>query len=147
MGAGAVRVETADARALPEAFTDSFDAALVDPPCSGLGTVQSRPDLRWRASRSSVTELALVQRKILAEGARAVRPGGVLVYSVCTISQQEGPAVVDALLASRDDFRPEPLAERLPAYASAAVGPYLQLLPHREGTDGFFIARLRRAAS
>jgi 16S rRNA (cytosine967-C5)-methyltransferase len=146
MGAEAVRVENADARALPEAFTDRFDAVLVDPPCSGLGTVQSRPDLRWRASRSSVTELAGVQRAILCEGARGVRPGGVLVYSVCTISKAEGEAVVEALLAERPDFSAEVLSERLPAYAAAARGPYLQLLPHREGTDGFFIARLRRGA-
>jgi 16S rRNA (cytosine967-C5)-methyltransferase len=68
------------------------------------------------------------------------------VYSVCTISKAEGEAVVEALLAERPDFSAEVLSERLPAYAAAARGPYLQLLPHREGTDGFFIARLRRGA-
>jgi 16S rRNA (cytosine967-C5)-methyltransferase len=125
-----------------------FDAVLVDPPCSGLGTLQSRPDLRWRVGRAgpdSIGELAALQTRILAAGAAAVAPGGVLVYSVCTITRAEGPGVVEALLASRDDFEVEDLAARDGAgLRGAPEGPGIQLLPHRDGTDGFFIARLRR---
>jgi 16S rRNA (cytosine967-C5)-methyltransferase len=121
-----------------------FDAVLVDPPCSGLGTLQSRPDIRWRASEASIAELASLQGRILAAAARVTAPGGTVVYSVCTVSAVESLSVVEGFLAAHADFAAEPLAERHPSYATAAVGPYLQLLPDREGTDGFFIARLIR---
>jgi len=153
MGADAVAVAVGDAETVgsahpprPLSSEARFDAVLVDPPCSGLGTLQSRPDLRWHATPEQVAELAGLQERILAAGGRATRPGGALVYSVCTISRAEGPAIVERFLERNRDFTAEPLAERHPAYAAAAVGPYLQLLPHREGTDGFFIARLHRRA-
>jgi 16S rRNA (cytosine967-C5)-methyltransferase len=125
---------------------DRFDAVLVDPPCSGLGTLQSRPDIRWHAGPEQIAELAAIQADILAAGARVTRPGGVLVYSVCTISAAEGQGVIDAFLAGHPEFSADPLAPRHPEYAGAAQGPYLQLRPDREGTDGFFIARLTRAS-
>jgi 16S rRNA (cytosine967-C5)-methyltransferase len=123
---------------------DRFDCVLVDPPCSGLGTLQSRPDIRWHAAPQQIAQLAAIQAEILSAGARATAPGGTLVYSVCTISAAEGEAVVQAFLAGHPDFSPEPLDERHPEYAQAAEGPFLQLRPDREGTDGFFIARLVR---
>jgi 16S rRNA (cytosine967-C5)-methyltransferase len=107
----------------------SFSSVLVDPPCSGLGTLQSRPDLRWRARPESIPELAALQERILAAGAAAVGAGGTLVYSVCTISALEGDGVVDRFVRENPEF---------------VVDERLQLLPHRDGTDGFFIARLRR---
>ncbi len=129
MGASCVRVELGDAAA-PR--TDSeFDRVLVDPPCSGLGTLQSRPDLRWRASPEAITELSELQHRIAAAGASVLRPGGVLVYSVCTISSAESVQVVDRLLVEHPELELERTA---------------QLLPHRDGTDGFFIARVRRVA-
>jgi 16S rRNA (cytosine967-C5)-methyltransferase len=128
MRASCVKVEVGDA-AIPR--TDGpFDKILVDPPCTGLGTLQSRPDLRWRARPEAVGELAALQARILGTAAQALAPGGALVYSVCTISRAEGDQVIDAFLPEHRDFA----AERR-----------LQLLPHRDGTDGFFIARLRRA--
>lgn len=114
MGATCVEVVEGDAA---EYVADApFDRVLVDPPCSGLGTLQSRPDLRWRASAEAIPELAAQQEAILAAGERALRPGGALVYSVCTLSQQEEPA--------------------------RAWEWTRRTLPHREGTEGFFIARL-----
>ena len=128
MRASCVKVEVGDA-AIPR--TDGpFDKILVDPPCTGLGTLQSRPDLRWRARPEAVGELAALQARILGTAAQALAPGGALVYSVCTISRAEGDQVIDAFLREHREFA----AERR-----------LQLLPHRDGTDGFFIARLRRA--
>jgi 16S rRNA (cytosine967-C5)-methyltransferase len=124
---------------------DRFDGVLVDPPCSGLGTLQSRPDIRWHAGPEQIEELAALQARILAAGARATRPGGALVYSVCTISKAEGERVVEDFLLAHRDFAPEPLGPRHPEFAAAAQGPYLQLRPDRDGTDGFFIARLLRA--
>jgi 16S rRNA (cytosine967-C5)-methyltransferase len=133
-------VEIADA-SVPRTDGRRFDAVLVDPPCSGLGTLQSRPDLRWRTTPERIAELALLQAGILRAAAQATAPGGVLVFSVCTITRSEGPELLSAFLAEREDFTPESLEALLPA---AAIGPYLQTLPHREQTDGFFIARLRR---
>ena len=128
MGAGNVRVAQADARE----FTDRrpFDRVLVDPPCSGLGTLQARPDLRWQPRRGQIAELAERQTELLRAGAAQLRSGGTLVYSVCTISSQEADGVVDRLLAERPEFS----CERR-----------WQLLPSSDGTDGFFIALLRNA--
>jgi 16S rRNA (cytosine967-C5)-methyltransferase len=121
-----------------------FDRVLVDPPCSGLGTLQSRPDLRWRVKPESIAELSALQARILAAGAAVVAHGGTLVYSVCTISHAEGQGVVEAFLRGHPDFNVEDAAADREALRGAAGGPGVQLLPHRDGTDGFFIARLRR---
>jgi 16S rRNA (cytosine967-C5)-methyltransferase len=143
MRASCVRVEVADAAA-PRAG-EPFDRILVDPPCSGLGTLQSRPDLRWRARPEAIGELAALQARILAAGAEALAPGGVLVYSVCTISRAEGVDVVDGFLREHGDFSADDLvAERPGEPTGVRSGRGVQLLPHRDGTDGFFIARLRR---
>ncbi|MFL5828687.1 MAG: 16S rRNA (cytosine(967)-C(5))-methyltransferase RsmB [Solirubrobacteraceae bacterium] len=128
MHTGCVRVLVADAAELPGA-TESFSFVLVDPPCSGLGTLQSRPDLRWRVRPESIMELGALQARILTAGAAALAPGGALVYSVCTISRAEGDGVIDAFLSSNPEF---------------VATERRQLLPHRDGTDGFFIARLHR---
>jgi 16S rRNA (cytosine967-C5)-methyltransferase len=139
MHAECVRVEVADAgehrRERP------YDRVLVDPPCSGLGTLQSRPDLRWHVSEAAIGELSTLQRAILDRAGEATAPGGVIVYSVCTISHEEGPALVDSFLADRPEFVLEDAAEIVGREASDR--PYLQLLPDRDRTDGFFIARMR----
>jgi len=129
LGASNVRVEVADATlARPEGAV--FDRVLVDPPCSGLGTLQARPDLRWRVTPEAIEEMSLVQAKILAAGADALCPGGVLVYSTCTISTVENERPISAFLESHPDFR---------------LDEMLSTLPHRDHTAGFFIARLSRS--
>jgi len=130
MRTACVRVEVGDA-AVPRA-DGPFDRILVDPPCSGLGTLRSRPDLRWRARPEATGELAALQAQILAAGAQALTPGGTLVYSVCTISRAESEDVIAGFLREHGDF---------------ALDEHVQLLPHRDRTDGFFIARLRRASA
>lgn len=128
MGAEHVIVANVDARE----FTSRkpFDRVLVDPPCSGLGTLQSRPDLRWQPRRGQQSELAARQGELLRAGAAQLKPGGSLVYSVCTIARIESEDVVDAFLAENPEF------ERQHSW---------RLLPSVDGTDGFFIARLHRA--
>ncbi len=140
--AGCVRVETGDAT--QSRGEPAYDRVLVDPPCSGLGTLQSRPDIRWRASPDSISELARLQARILAVAGNATAPGGSLVYSVCTISEQEGAGVVDGFLRSHPQFQADDLQREHPAWRHPDRPDYLQLLPYRDGTDGFFIARLRR---
>lgn len=144
LGAQIVRVEVGDAaRSRPPG--DTFERVLVDPPCSGLGTLQARPDLRWRAAPELVARLVPVQAAILDAGARALRPGGVLVYSTCTISAAENEAQVERFLQAHPGFLLEDLAERLPAHAHPRAPGCLLTLPHRDRTAGFFIACLRRA--
>jgi 16S rRNA (cytosine967-C5)-methyltransferase len=143
MRAANVTVVTGDARQPPEG---PFDRVLVDPPCSGLGTLRSRPDLRWRVREADIAELARQQRAILAAGAAATRPGGVLVYSTCTISPAENEELVDRFATEHPEFERERLPSDVPLWEHPRVPFYAQSLPHRDGTDGFFIARLRRAA-
>jgi 16S rRNA (cytosine967-C5)-methyltransferase len=128
-----------------------YDRVLVDPPCSGLGTLQSRPDARWRGDPAAIAELASLQARILAVAGASTAPGGTLVYSVCTISRSESEDVVDGFLREHPDFVAEELRAVHPEFGHpeaagrpGRAGPYLQLLPHRDGTDGFFIARFRR---
>jgi 16S rRNA (cytosine967-C5)-methyltransferase len=120
MRASNVEVRVGDAAAYT---TDTpFDRVLVDPPCSGLGTLQGHPDLRWRVTPDAIEAMVVTQRAILDAGSAALAPGGTLVYSTCTLSRLENEDQV------------------------AATGLRLEsertLLPHRDGTDGFFIARL-----
>jgi 16S rRNA (cytosine967-C5)-methyltransferase len=141
LGASAVRVAVGDARHPPVGGT--FDAVLVDAPCSGLGTLRRHPELRWRRRPEDVARLAALQREILAAAAPLVRRGGVLVYAVCTLAREENEAVVDALL----DAAPRFVVEPAPLDA-ALVTPegFLKTWPHRHATDGFFAARLRARA-
>jgi 16S rRNA (cytosine967-C5)-methyltransferase len=146
MGASNIRVETADAE-LPRE-DGPFDRVLVDPPCSGLGTLQARPDRRWRASAAAIEEMRQSQSRILSVGADALRPGGVLVYSTCTVSPTENERLIAEFLDSRPDFALDEIAAEWPEYAisssGAGVGSLLTL-PHRDDTAGFFIARMRRS--
>jgi 16S rRNA (cytosine967-C5)-methyltransferase len=155
LGAANVALEIADAaRERPEG--PIFDRVLVDPPCSGLGTLQSRPDLRWRVTPEAVGQMAREQAGILAAGAGALRPGGVLVYSTCTISPTENERLIAAFLDSHPDFHIDDLAAERPRYAAgstrSAPGRVAEVrerslltLPHRDRTAGFYIARLHRS--
>ncbi len=127
MRAECVRVVVGDAAVPMEG--EQFDRVLVDPPCTGLGTLQARADLRWRVGPRDVAQLAQTQAAILAAGAAAVRPGGVLVYSTCTISPTENQRQIFAFLESNHGF---------------SLDDEVLTLPHRDHTAGFFIARLRR---
>jgi 16S rRNA (cytosine967-C5)-methyltransferase len=127
MHATSVELIVEDARVV----NGQFDRVLLDAPCSNLGTLARRPDARWRRTPELLDELTVLQRELLDAGAAATRPGGTLVYSVCTISPAEGPGQIDAFLADHPDF---------------SETSRRQTLPHVDHTDGFFIIRLERSA-
>ena len=131
LGATGVRVVHADGRALPPELT-GYDRALVDAPCSGLGVLAARPDLRWRSQ-----PLPELQLELLQAAAARVRPGGTIVYSVCTINSDEAERVVDA-----SGLAVEPI-EGWAQFRHPSRPEFLQTLPDVHGTSGFFIARLR----
>jgi 16S rRNA (cytosine967-C5)-methyltransferase len=141
-GAGSVRPLQADA-ALPD-LGAGYDRVLVDPPCTDLGALAARPDARWRKTADQAGRLAVLQREILANGADSLRPGGTLVYSTCTISRAENEDLVAGVLAARPELEAENLGAGHPSLASAHDPRFLQTRPDRDGTDGFFIALLRR---
>jgi 16S rRNA (cytosine967-C5)-methyltransferase len=149
MGAGVVEAHYTDAREAGRAWPGQADAVLVDAPCSGLGTVRRRPEIKWRAVPESLVRHAAAQEEILAGAAGAVRPGGVLVYSVCSLEPEEGPQVVQAFLTTHQAFERDPMPRGFPRtvggapVADPAAGEVV-LLPHRHDTDGFYIARMRR---
>jgi 16S rRNA (cytosine967-C5)-methyltransferase len=131
--ATSVSVVCADGRVLPSELT-GFDRALVDAPCSGLGVLAPRPDLRWRAHA-----LPELQLELLRAAGERVKRGGTVLYSVCTINREESEDVVDASGLEVD----ESLAAEWPQFKHERRPEFLQTLPHVHGTSGFFIARLR----
>jgi len=135
MGSSA-EVVVADGRSLPPAL-DGFDRALVDAPCSGLGVLARRADLRWRAE-----PLPELQLELLRAALGRVRREGTVVYSVCTINRDEGEAIVDAVVGAGLARIDDSLGDTWPAYRHPARAEFLQTLPHRHGTSGFFVARL-----
>jgi len=132
LGATKVSVVCADALELPPELRD-YDRAIVDAPCSGLGVLASRPDMRWRAEQLPELQLAL-----MGAAADRVRTGGTIVYSVCTLNADENEAVIDAA-----GLAPELLGEEWPQFAHPKRPEFLLTRPDLHGTSGFFIARLR----
>lgn len=139
LGLGNVAVVVADA-VLPPLRPAVFDRVLLDAPCSGLGVLRRRPDARWRIQPEDVDRLAALQRRLLDGAAALVRPGGVLVYSVCTLTRAE-TVEVDQWLASA---HPELVAVEPPGPPWAPLGRGARLLPQDAGTDGMFTVGLRR---
>ncbi|MBM3469488.1 MAG: 16S rRNA (cytosine(967)-C(5))-methyltransferase RsmB [Armatimonadetes bacterium] len=148
-GATCVEVHNLDAHEIGVRWLEAADAVLVDAPCSGLGTVRRRPEIKWRLDERSPARCAEVQQAILRGVSGAVRPGGTLVYSVCSNEPEEGPDVVRGFLSEHPSFGFAPFAGTFPRSAGGCLvdgveAGEVHLLPHLHGTDGFYIARLRR---
>ena len=139
---GLTSIETAasDGRVFRPEWADAYDTVLVDAPCSGLGIIRKKPDVRYKRADDLFT-LPVVQTALLDNAARYVAPGGVLVYSTCTILPEENQNVADAFLSEHPDFERTPF--RLPEPVGETDGQ-LTLWPQRHGTDGFYICRMKR---
>ncbi|HEU4989806.1 MAG TPA: 16S rRNA (cytosine(967)-C(5))-methyltransferase RsmB [Gemmatimonadaceae bacterium] len=137
-----VHVYAADGRA---PAIRPVDVVLLDAPCTGTGTMRRHPDARWRLKPSDLAVMTALQQKLLASAATLVRPGGLLVYSTCSLEPEENDAAVDRFLAAHPDWRLEAPPEG--AVPGAVLdGGRLRVLPQRHGADGAFAARLRRPA-
>ena len=127
-----------DAAEFDPALESAFDGVLIDAPCSGLGLLGDKPDIRYSKTDADITALVEIQKHILEACARYVKPGGVLVYATCTISRRENEAQIEAFLDSHKEFSLEVIP------ISLTNDGQIQLLPHVHHTDGFYIARMRR---
>lgn len=139
----AVRADSS--RKLNGALGVPYDRILVDAPCSGLGTLRSHPEIKWQRGESDIKRLSQLQLKILANVAGLLKLDGVLVYSTCTLTREENEDVAEEFLHQHKEFELEDAARYLPDEARHMVrGKYFQALPHRDNTDGFFAARMRK---
>lgn len=140
-----VRPAVRDATVLKEDLVSSMDAVMLDAPCSGLGVMDNKPDIKYRASAESVKELTEIQEKLLDTCCQYVKRGGYMVYSTCSMLPEENEMQVKAFLERHPDFKLAPLPVSVPERFRALYGENgLQLLPHRDEIEGFFIAKMRR---
>ena len=137
-----------DAREIGAHYAGRADAVLVDAPCSGLGVLRRKGDARWRKTLESLKELPTLQLAILESAAKAVKTGGTLVYSTCTIERKENRDIIESFLAAHEEFMLEKAGNFLPEITESVQlhreDDMIQLMPHVDNTDGFFIARMRR---
>ncbi|MDP9130752.1 MAG: 16S rRNA (cytosine(967)-C(5))-methyltransferase RsmB [Candidatus Binatota bacterium] len=148
LGLGAIQTKCANAsKTLPPKLTGPYDRILVDAPCSGLGTLRSHPEIKWQRDNSDIARLCALQARILQSVTQHLKIGGVLVYSTCTLTVDENERVVEDFLRDNSRFELVDAARYLPESARHMVhGKYFQALPQRDDTDGFFAARMRKAA-
>jgi 16S rRNA (cytosine967-C5)-methyltransferase len=141
-----IRTLQADlSKSFNEFLNRPFDRILVDAPCSGFGTLRSHPEIKWNRGEADIKRLSELQKKILANMASYLKPGGVLVYSTCTLIDDENEKVVQAFLQRHKDFALDDAGSYLPMEARTLVGgDYFMALPHQHNTDGFFAARVRK---
>ena len=146
LGLTSLRAAKADIRhPLPAEFRSPYDRILVDAPCSALGTLRSHPEIKWHRNESDIKRLAHLQKQIIDQVVHYLKPGGILVYSTCTLTQDENENVVEDFLQEHKEFVLDDAAGYLPRDASSLVrGSHYMTLPHRHNTDGFFAARMRR---
>ncbi len=138
--ADVIRVQVGDATELDPAVIGTFDRVLLDAPCSGTGVLAARPDARWKRTAEGIDELVELQTRLLAAAASLVKPGGVVVYSTCSILREEDEAIAQAAPAM---LAPDALPEALAQIATSSNTA--RTWPQRDHTEGFFIARFRRA--
>ena len=140
LGLEDIETVAADGRRNREEWNDEFDVVIADVPCSGLGVLRKKPDIRYQ-DPAEFENLPAIQLDILRNVSRYVRSGGTLLYSTCTIRREENEALVTRFLAEHNDFE---TVDFVAADGSASENGMLQLWPQRNDTDGFFIAKLRR---
>jgi 16S rRNA (cytosine967-C5)-methyltransferase len=143
LGITSIQTLVGDSREFTQ-FQQLGDRVLVDAPCSGLGTLHRNPDLRWRQTPDKIQELTQLQGELLAQAASWVKPQGNLVYVTCTLNYQENQAVIQAFLENHPHWRICPFPAFLPQSFLDSTEQWIQILPHRQKMDGFFIVKLEQ---
>ena len=148
VGARNVQTRMLDATKADLSFMKTADAVLIDAPCSGFGTLRRHPDIRWNKTFEQVRALSEMQYSLLKNAAQHIKPGGVLVYSTCSIEPIENEAVVQRFLAEFPIWTAENAKDFLPDVPPSVITPegFVQTFPHEHGVDGAFAARLRRVS-
>ena len=141
-----VRPMVRDATKFRPEMEQTMDAVLLDAPCSGLGVMAEKPDIKNRVKPESIEELTALQKTLLDTVSRYVRKGGTFVYSTCSVLKDENERQIKAFLESHPDFEMQKLPETIPEQFRQYEGIGLQLLPHRDGVEGFYICRMKRKA-
>jgi 16S rRNA (cytosine967-C5)-methyltransferase len=126
---------------------ETFDRVLVDAPCTGLGALRRRPDARWRRDPSSVVELQQLQRALLRTAVASTRIGGVVAYATCSPHLAETNDVIRSVAEGRDDIEILDARALLPGVSNVGPGPFIQLWPHRHGTDAMFVGVIRHTGT
>ncbi|NLY43579.1 MAG: 16S rRNA (cytosine(967)-C(5))-methyltransferase RsmB [Clostridiaceae bacterium] len=146
LGLENISVFTHDATVLKEEFIGKADRVLVDAPCSGLGIIRRKPDIKWNKVQEELKELTEVQKRILKVSSEYVKPGGYLVYSTCTIQHEENYDVVEEFVKNNPRFVPVNIERYFPEQIrkNTMKNGYVQLFPNTDDLDGFFICKLKR---
>lgn len=146
LGLTRVRPHLADARTAGARWPGQFSRVLLDAPCTGLGTIRRRPEIKWRRLPEDLPRASALQQELLEGVAGALAEGGLLVYSTCSLEPEETDAVIAAFLALHPEFRVDTSWRGLPSEGGLVDGDgHLRAWPHRHGTDGFFVACFRRS--
>lgn len=141
LGVNIMSAKLQDARTLPDAWANQFDKVLVDAPCSGLGILQKKLDMRWRKDESILTELPPLQMEILERAATMVKDNGQLIYSTCTLNRKENEDVVTAFIEKHSEFTILPLRDSFPLQSSTGM---ITTNPPKDHMDGFFMVAMEK---
>jgi len=145
LGTDIIRTELHDAAIPVPQHEGAYDRVLLDAPCSGLGIIRRKPDIKWARENRDIGSITGLQRRLIDSVSKAVKPGGVMVYSTCTLLPEENECIVRDFLNNNDEFYEDDITAYLPpGLAKHARGGMIQVYPNRDGIDGFFVARLAR---
>ncbi len=144
LGLNIIEERAADAAVTDPEYKGKADRVLADVPCTGFGIIRRKPDIKWSRKQEDIHELSMLQKRILNASAEYLKPGGIIVYSTCTFGAEENEAIIEEFVKENPDFEPVDFNELLPGGLECSRMGMLQLYPNVHGTDGFFIAKLKR---
>lgn len=146
LGIDIIETEIFDALKFDESLVGKVDYCILDAPCSGLGIIRRRPDIKWNRREEDIKELRKIQKNILDNAKQYVKPGGIIIYSTCTIGKEENLDIINGFLNGNSEFSLSGFDNLLDSTEKIETGNngYIQLFPHIHGTDGFFIARIQK---
>jgi 16S rRNA (cytosine967-C5)-methyltransferase len=152
LGIDIIKTEIFDAVTFDEKLEEKADKVLVDAPCTGLGIIRRKPDIKWTRKKEDKNEIVKLQKKILSTSSKYVRKGGIIIYSTCTIEPEENEYIIEEFLKNNQDFSLEDAWVNLPENLKDLTGnfnerkEYIQLYTNKHGVDGFFIAKLKKGS-